>query len=56
MHISMIPLLTFSSENSMSAMKLFATSINAYFGQLGNQSSEVQLIRDGNFLHLTLKV
>jgi hypothetical protein len=35
-------------------MNLFATLINASLGQLGNQSSEQQLIKEGNFLHLTL--
>jgi len=40
----------------MSAINLFATSIKAYLGQLGNQSREVQFIKDGNFLHLTLRV
>ena len=37
-------------------MNLLATSMRAYLGQLGNQSIEVQLINDGNFLHLTLSV
>ena len=40
----------------MSAMNLLATSISASLGQLGNQSKEVQLMSDGNFLHLTLNV
>lgn len=52
----MTPVLNFSSENYISAINLFATSIKAYFGQLGNQSIDVQLINEGNFLHLTLNV
>lgn len=55
-HIYVIPFRTVSSGNSISEMNLLATSIKAYLGQLGNQSKEVQLIRDGNFLHLTLNV
>ncbi len=51
-----MPFLILSSGNSISAMNLFATSIKASFGQLGNQSKDVQLINDGNFLHLTLNV
>lgn len=40
----------------MSSMNLLATSIKAYFGQLGNQSKDVQFISEGNFLQRTLNV
>ena len=54
MHISVRPALIFSSGISMFFMNLLATSIKASFGQLGNQSREQQLIKEGNFLHRTL--
>lgn len=53
MHISVIPAFIFSSGISIVRMNLFATYSNAYFGQFGNQSSEQQLINDGNLRHLT---
>lgn len=37
----------------MFLINLLATSIKAYLGQLGNQSSEQQFINEGNFRQRT---
>ena len=52
----MIPALIVSFGNSISLMNLLATSMRAYFGQAGNQSREVQLIKEGNLRHRTRNV